>query len=151
MRGFFEGREVITMKHWLTRMCAIGAVLVLAGVASAALTNISGQVTKFEAGKSISVKDSSTGGVQTLNLSKDTTLQGDVRVGAQVSIQADGKEARSINAMASAPGSNPNSPGSSPDMSTDPNSGAGSDGTMGPGSTPGSPPGTPGSPPGSMR
>lgn len=96
------------MTQWLFRMCATAAVLVFASVASAALTSISGQVTKFEAGKSISVKDTATGSVQTLSLSKDTALEGDVKVGAQVSVQADGKKARSVSAMAAqAPGANP--------------------------------------------
>jgi hypothetical protein len=88
----------------------MGVMLVFASMVSAALTNISGQVTRFEPGKSISVKDRATGGVQTLTLSKDTAVQGDVKVGAHVSIQADGNAAQSVVAMAPAPGTNPDSP-----------------------------------------
>lgn len=98
------------MKQWLFRLSVTGALLLFAGVASAALTNISGSVTKFEPGKSISVKDSKTGTTQTLSLSHDTTVQGDIKIGSQVSIEADGNKARVVTAMAQAPGMNPTGP-----------------------------------------
>lgn len=106
------------MKRWSSKVGAIAALL-WAAVASAALTNLSGQVTKYDAGKSITVQDPATGGAQTLTLSSDTIFMGDVRVGATVSIQADGEQARSVTALAETPDRNPDTP-ALPETGNDP-------------------------------
>lgn len=85
------------MKAWLKTVCSIAAVLVFAVAASAAMMTVSGDVTKYEAGKTIVVKDSQ-GKMHTLEVGKDTKVEGDVKVGAKVSVEADGKKAHSVKA-----------------------------------------------------
>ena len=45
------------MKQWLKSVCAMAAVLVFAAAAYAGMTSVSGEVAKYEAGKTLSVKD----------------------------------------------------------------------------------------------
>jgi hypothetical protein len=40
-----------------------------------------------------------------LEITKDTKVEGDVKVGSQVMIEADGKKVKSLKALASGPGS----------------------------------------------
>ncbi len=91
------------MRHWIKAGGTIVAVLVFAVAYAATIATVSGEVTKYEVGKSISVKDL-TGNVLALEITKDTKVEGDVKVGAQVSIEADGKKAQSVKAAAASPG-----------------------------------------------
>lgn len=87
------------MRQWMKSVCAIIAVFVFAVAAFAAMTLVSGEVIKYEMGKTISVKDVE-GNVIALEITKDTKVEGDVKVGARVSVEADGKTARSVKAPA---------------------------------------------------
>ena len=87
------------MRAWIERACAVAAVLVFAAVASAGMMSVSGEVTKYEAGKAISVKDS-LGMVHAMEITQETKVEGDVKVGAKVSVESDGKKARSVKAQA---------------------------------------------------
>lgn len=93
------------MNQWIKAVSPMVGVLVFAAAAYAALTTLNGEVIKYEAGKTISVKDF-TGNVLALEITEDTKVEGEVRVGAQVAIEADGKKVQSVKAMASrsAPG-----------------------------------------------
>jgi hypothetical protein len=93
------------MRQWIKTVGAIVAVLVFA-VAYAAILTVSGEVIKYEVGKSISVRDL-TGNVLALDITKDTKVEGDVKVGVQVSIEADGKKAQSVKVAAASPGPGP--------------------------------------------
>jgi hypothetical protein len=93
------------MRQWIKTVGALVAVLVFA-VAYAAILTVSGEVIKYEVGKSISVRDL-TGNVLALDITKDTKVEGDVKVGAQVSIEADGKKAQSVKVAAASPGPGP--------------------------------------------
>jgi hypothetical protein len=75
----------------------------MAAVAYAATTTLNGEVTKYEIGKTISVKDF-TGNVLALEITKDTKIEGDVKVGSQVVIEADGKTVKSLKPMVSGSG-----------------------------------------------
>lgn len=91
------------MKHWL--VMSVGMVLaglVLAVGADAAMTTLSGEVLTYEAGKAISVRDLS-GKVHDLQITKDTKLDADVKVGSNVSIQADGNKAQSVKVASGGP------------------------------------------------
>lgn len=87
------------MKRLLSGVLAFAAVLALAGVAMAGMAAMNGEVTKYEAGKTIAVKDAG-GKEHALEISKDTKIEGDVKVGTKVSVEADGKKAHSIKAAA---------------------------------------------------
>lgn len=73
--------------------------LLMAAVAFAAMTTLNGEVTKYEIGKAISVKDL-TGKVVEFDITKDTKIEGDVRVGSQVLVEADGKTVKSLKILA---------------------------------------------------
>jgi hypothetical protein len=75
----------------------MAAVVVFAVAAYAAMTMVSGEVIKYEAGKTISVKDT-LGTVHALEITKDTKVEGDIKVGAKVSVQAEGKTAQTVKA-----------------------------------------------------
>ncbi len=85
------------MRQWMKNVCAIVAVLVFTVAAHAAMTMVSGEVIKYEAGKTISVKDFE-GKVVALEITKDTKVEGDVKVGAKVSVEAEGKTAHTVKA-----------------------------------------------------
>jgi hypothetical protein len=85
-------------------MWTLVPVLLVAAVSYAAMTTLNGEVTKYEIGKTISVKDV-TGNVVALEITKDTKVEGDVKVGSQVVVEADGKKVKSLKVMASGPGS----------------------------------------------
>lgn len=85
------------MKHWLQSACAMTLVLVFSAASYAAMAMLSGEVIKYEAGKTISVKDPQ-GMVHALEITKDTKVEGDVKVGAKVSVEAEGKTAQSVKA-----------------------------------------------------
>jgi hypothetical protein len=85
------------MRQWITSVCAMAAVLVISVAAFAAMTMLSGEVIKYEAGKTIAVKDPQ-GMVHALEITKETKVEGDVRVGAKVSVEAEGKTAQSVKA-----------------------------------------------------
>jgi hypothetical protein len=93
------------MTHWRNAMWTIVPVLLVAAVSYAAMTTLNGEVMKYEIGKTISVTDS-TGNVLALEITKDTKVEGDVRVGSQVFIEVDGKKVKSLKAMVNGPGSN---------------------------------------------
>jgi hypothetical protein len=79
-------------------------VLLASAVSYAAMTTLNGEVTAYEIGKTISVKDF-TGNVVALEITKDTKVEGDVKVGSRVAIEADGKKVKSLKAMLSGTGS----------------------------------------------
>ena len=81
---------------------AIVPVLLVAAVSYAAMTTLNGEVMKYEIGKTISVTDS-TGNVLALEITKDTKVEGEVRVGSLVFIEVDGKKVKSLKAMVSGP------------------------------------------------
>jgi hypothetical protein len=83
------------VKQLLKSVCALAAVLVFAAAAYAGMATVSGEVTKYEAGKTIVIKDAK-GATQTLEISKDTKIEGEVKVGAKVSVDADGNKAHSV-------------------------------------------------------
>ncbi|MEW6682747.1 MAG: hypothetical protein AB1451_07455 [Nitrospirota bacterium] len=85
------------MKQWTTSLCAMAAVLALSVAAYAGMTMVSGEVTKYEVGKTIAVKDTQ-GMVHALEITKDTKVEGDVKVGANVSVEAEGKTAQIVKA-----------------------------------------------------
>jgi len=73
----------------------MAAVMAFAGFAYAATTSMTGEVTKFEAGKSITVKDDK-GKEHHLEITKDTKTEGEVKAGSKVTVQVDGMKAQSI-------------------------------------------------------
>jgi hypothetical protein len=85
-------------------MWTLVPVLLVVAVSYAAMTTLNGEVTKYEIGKTISVKDF-TGNVLALEITKDTKVEGDVKVGSRVVVEADGRKVKSLKAMASGPGS----------------------------------------------
>ncbi len=87
------------MKQWIKSACAIAAVVVFTVAAYAAMTMVSGEVIKYEVGKTISVKDT-LGVVHALEITKDTKVEGDIRVGAKVAVEAEGKTAQTVKATA---------------------------------------------------
>ena len=91
------------MTRWSKAIVTLVPALLIAAVAYAAITTLNGEVMKYEIGKTISVKDF-TGNVVAFEITKDTKVEGDVRVGAQVVIEADGKTVKSLKAMVSGPG-----------------------------------------------
>lgn len=93
------------MTCWRKAMWTIVPVLLFAAVSYAAMTTLNGEVTKYEIGKAISVTDS-TGNVLALEITKDTKVEGEVRVGSLVFIEVDGKKVKSLKAMVGGPGSN---------------------------------------------
>lgn len=86
------------MKKWMQGACAAALVIVFAAASYAAMAMLSGEVIKYEAGKTISVKDLQ-GMVHALEITKNTKLEGDVKVGAKVSVEAEGKTAQSVKAV----------------------------------------------------
>lgn len=62
------------------------------------MISVSGEVTSYEAGKAISVKDSF-GMVHAMKITQEIKVDGDVKVGAKVSVESDGK-ARPVKARA---------------------------------------------------
>jgi hypothetical protein len=84
-------------------MWTLVPMLLVAAVSYAAMTTLNGEVMKYDIGKTIAVKDF-TGNVVALEITKDTKVEGDVRVGSQVLIEADGKKVKSLKAMASGSG-----------------------------------------------
>lgn len=102
------------MKNWISSMGAIIGVLVLAAGTFAAATTLSGEVLNYEAGKAISVRDFN-GNVHDLQITKDTKVDSSIKVGSQVSIQADGQKAQSVTMASNRPGgSAPGGGGASP-------------------------------------
>ena len=91
------------MTRWSKAMWTLAPALLFAAVAYAAMTTVNGEVTKYEIGKTISVKDF-TGNVVALEITKDTKVEGDVKVGSRVVIEADGKTVKSLKVMASGSG-----------------------------------------------
>jgi hypothetical protein len=85
------------MKQWLRSVWAMALVLVFSAASFAAMAMFSGEVIKYEVGKTISVKDPQ-GMVHALEITKDTKVEGDVKVGAKVSVEAEGKTAQSVKA-----------------------------------------------------
>ena len=85
------------MKKWIQGASAMALVLVFSVASYAAMAMLSGEVIKYEVGKTISVKDTQ-GMVHALEITKDTKMEGDVRVGAKVSVEAEGKTAQSVKA-----------------------------------------------------
>lgn len=85
------------MNELIKSVFATAAALVFAVSAYAAMTMVSGEVIKYEVGKTISVKDTQ-GMVYALEITKNTKVEGDVRVGAKVSVEAEGKTAQSVKA-----------------------------------------------------
>lgn len=85
------------MRKWIQSAGAMAFVLVFAAASYAAMAMLSGEVIKYEVGKTISVKDTQ-GMVYALEITKDTKLEGDVKVGAKVSVEAEDKTAQSVKA-----------------------------------------------------
>lgn len=85
------------MKQWMKSACAAAALLIVSVAAYAAMTMVSGEVIKYEAGKTISVKDTQ-GKVHALEITKDTKLEGEIKVGAKVAVEAEGKTAQTVKA-----------------------------------------------------
>lgn len=85
------------MKKWIQGACTTALVIVFTAASYAAMAMVSGEVIKYEAGKTISVKDPQ-GMVHALEITKSTKLEGDVKVGAKVSVEAEGKTAQSVKA-----------------------------------------------------
>ncbi|MFZ5876367.1 MAG: hypothetical protein ACOYXU_08155 [Nitrospirota bacterium] len=92
------------MTRWSKAMWILVPGLLVAAVSYAAMTTLNGEVMAYEIGKAISVKDF-TGNVVALEITKDTKVEGDVKVGIRVMIEADGKKVKSLKAMVSGPGS----------------------------------------------
>ncbi len=90
------------MRHWSKAIWTLVAVLLVAAAAYAAMTTLNGEVIKYDIGKTIAVKDF-TGNVVALEITKDTKVEGDVKVGSKVVIEVDGKQVRSLKAMVSGP------------------------------------------------
>ena len=88
------------MIRWRTAMWTLVPALLIAAAAYASMTTFNGEVMKYEAGKTIAVKDLS-GNIFALEITEDTKVEGDVRVGSQVVVEMDGKEAKSLKAMVS--------------------------------------------------
>ena len=86
------------MTRWSKVMWTLVPMLLVAAVSYAAMTTLNGEVMKYDIGKTIAVKDF-TGNVVALEITKDTKVEGDVRVGSQVLIEADGKKVKSLKAM----------------------------------------------------
>jgi hypothetical protein len=84
-------------------MWTLVPVLLVATAVSAAMTTLNGEVIKYETGKTIAIKDV-TGNVLALEITKETKVEGDVTVGSQVVIEADGKKVKSLKAMVGGPG-----------------------------------------------
>ena len=82
------------MKQWMKMAVTMAMVVAFAGLAYAGMT---GEVTKYDAGKSITLKDDK-GKDQTLQITKDTKVEGDVKVGSKVTVEADGTKAKSVKA-----------------------------------------------------
>ena len=87
------------MKRWINVAVAMAAVVAFVGFAYAAVASMSGEVTKYDLGKSISMKDAK-GKEHTLHISKDTKVEGEIKIGAKVTVEAEGKNAQSIKAPA---------------------------------------------------
>lgn len=98
------------MKRWITGMGTIIVGLVLAAGAYAAMTTLSGEVLNYEAGKAISVRDFN-GKVHDLQITKDTKVDTNIKVGSQVSIEADGQKAQSVKVASGRPGGAVPAPG----------------------------------------
>ncbi len=92
------------MTRWSKAMWTLVPVLLLAAVSYAAMTTLNGEVTKYEIGKTISVIDS-TGNVLALEITKDTKVVGDVRVGSKVLLEVDGMKVKSVKSMVGGSGS----------------------------------------------
>jgi hypothetical protein len=76
----------------------MATVLAFSVAAYAGMTMmVNGEVTKYEAGKTIAVKDTQ-GMVHALEITKDTKVEGDVRVGARVLVEAEGQTAQIVKA-----------------------------------------------------
>lgn len=75
------------MTRWSKAMWTLVPMLLVAAGSYAAMTTLNGEVMKYEIGKTIAVKDF-TGNVVALEITKDTKVEGDVRVGSQVLIDA---------------------------------------------------------------
>jgi len=91
------------MTRWSKAMWTLVPMLLVAAVSYAAMTTLNGEVMKYDIGKTISVKDF-TGNVLALEITKDTKVEGDVRVGSQVLIEVDGKKVKSLKGMVSGRG-----------------------------------------------
>lgn len=92
------------MTRWSKAMWILVPVLLVAAVSYSAVTTLNGEVIKYDVGKAIAVKDF-TGNVFALEITKDTKIEGEVRVGSQVVIEADGKKVTSLKSMVKGPGS----------------------------------------------
>ena len=82
------------MKRWMNLVVTMAAVVAFVGFAYAAVASMSGEVTKYDSGKSIAMKDAK-GKEHTLEITKDTKVEGEVKVGAKVTVEAEGKKAHS--------------------------------------------------------
>ena len=89
------------MKGLKSLAATAAVVLAFAGLVYAGATPMSGEVTKYDTGKSITLKDAQ-GKMHTLQITKDTKTEGDVKVGAKVTVEAEGKKAHSVRAAAAA-------------------------------------------------
>ncbi len=89
------------MKGLKNLVTTAAVVFAFAGLVYAGMTPISGEVTKYDSGKSITLKDAK-GKAHTLQITKDTKTEGEVKVGAKVTVEAEGKKAHSIKAAAAA-------------------------------------------------
>lgn len=83
------------MKQWMKMAVTMVVAVAFAGLAYAGM--MTGEVTKYEAGKSITVKDDK-GKEQSLEITKDTKIEGEVKAGAKVSVEADGMKAKHVKA-----------------------------------------------------
>ena len=92
------------MTNWSKAMWTLVPALLIAAVSYAGMTTLSGEVMKYETGKAISVKDLA-GNILALEITKDTKIEGDVKVGAQVVVEADGKMVTRLRTAVKGPGS----------------------------------------------
>jgi hypothetical protein len=89
------------MKQWMKLAVTMLVVAGFAGLAFADMAAMNGEVTKYDAGKSISIKDDK-GTEYTLEITKDTKTEGEVKAGSKVSVEAEGTKAHSIKAAMTA-------------------------------------------------
>ena len=87
------------MSKWIKSACSMMGVLLFSAMAYAGMTQMSGEVTQYEAGKKIAIKDDA-GTVHALDLTKDSKVEGEVKVGTKVSVEAEGKKAHMVKAAA---------------------------------------------------
>jgi len=99
------------MKKLLTLSLAVIFVVSMfsMAIAAAKAKSISGEVVKYEAGKTIVVKDKA-GKSHTLGITKTTKVEGEVAVGGKVKVEVVGLKATVIKAEAAAPAPAPEAP-----------------------------------------